>query len=208
MTQESKDKRKKEDIELSSLENISNETLLLNEIDEQHRTNAEPQNSPRRSTLSPSNNIIDDDYVEKDSVDSVSESNNDDSNQQLRSSAQKKEIKERMRIHSEGAIKENREVREPVLSNTGQNFGFQKKNSSDNEVEDTDGDLKKNVSIDFILDEQSSEENDIEKVKRPNRTITKSLDKDDEQNSIVSDTAIKNRKVKSGKLIFIDFSNF
>jgi len=53
------------------------------------------------------------------------------------------------------------------------------------------------MGIDFILDEQSSEENYIEKAKRPNRTIAKSLEKDDERNSIIPDSGIKNRKVES-----------
>merc|ERR1712150_69041 len=51
---------------VSRIDNVSNDTLLQNRINERHRTNSEPKNSPHRSTISPSNNVIDDDYVEKD----------------------------------------------------------------------------------------------------------------------------------------------
>ena len=78
--------------------------------------------------------------------------------------------------------------------------GMQKKNNSDNEVEDNDYSLKKNVSIDFLLDDQSNEEKDFEKLERPNRTIVKPQNSEEERRtSVVKGKTTKKEKEISGK---------
>ena len=77
---------------------------------------------------------------------------------------------------------------------------MQKKNNSDNEVEDNDYSLKKNVSIDFLLDDQSNEEKDFEKLERPNRTIVKSQNSEEERRiSVAKGKTTKKEKEISGK---------
>ena len=55
----------KESKDTSLDEGVANITTSPNEINERHRSNVEPVNSQPRSTISPYNNIIDDDYREK-----------------------------------------------------------------------------------------------------------------------------------------------
>ena len=214
---------------VSRIDNVSNDTLLQNRINERHRTNSEPKNSPHRSTISPSNNVIDDDYVEKD-ISRESGDLNSSSNLLRRNSehrldavgkepkpykAPQKEVmtvrelipntyKIQPKTHDENENDSYDSIQDQNISSefpdlsSEQLRGMEKKNNSDNEVDDNDYSLKKNVSIDFLLDEQSNEEKNYGKLERPNRTIVNPQNNEDERsNAIFKDRNTK--KEISGK---------
>ena len=123
------------------MENLSNETELLNEIDEQHRTNAEPRNSPHRSTLSPSNNMIHDDYVEK-IPSRESESQENTKNVKSDYSEEKIAVDEKEPILQMAPLTEDLKIRER-MENTYK-IESNKKEESQNDSSDT-------IPVDSIL---------------------------------------------------------